>query len=125
MSDEKSKILVIDDNQSSRYLYKTVLTNTGKYNVILCPNLREGLKTFYKINPDLVVLDMDLPDGTGVDFLTEIRSKNNTTKVIVISAIKNSDVIIKSAKLGIGTYLIKPVDINKFLEKVKEFLQQE
>ncbi|MCK5707249.1 MAG: response regulator [Candidatus Aureabacteria bacterium] len=124
MSDEKAKILIIDDNQSSRYLYKTVLANTKEFNVILCANLYDGLKTFYKIQPDLVVLDMDLPDGTGVDFLKDIRAKKDSTKVIVISAIKNSDVIIQSAKLGIGTYLIKPVDINKFVEKVKEFTQE-
>ncbi|MBN1522293.1 MAG: response regulator [Candidatus Aureabacteria bacterium] len=123
MAEHKKKILVIDDSQSSRYLYKAVLSNTGDFVTFLCPNLAEGLKIFKEINPDLIVLDMDLPDGSGMDFLKEIRSQGSQSKVIVISAIKASDVIIQSAKLGIGTYLIKPVDINLFVKKVKEFLE--
>ena len=122
MAEEKKKILVIDDSQSSRFLYKTVLSNNRNYSVFLCSTLKEGLDRFYQLDPDLIVLDMDLPDGTGVDFLKDIRSKESTCDVIIISAIKNSNVIIQSAKLGIGTYLIKPVDINLFLRKVKEFL---
>ena len=122
--EDKKKILVIDDSQSSRYLYKTVLLTEGKYKVFLCENLKEGLKAFPKFKPDLIVLDMDLPDGTGVDFLKEIKGSDIRAKVIVISAIRSSSVIIESARLGIGTYLIKPVDINLFLKKVKEFLEE-
>ena len=122
MAEEKKKILVIDDSQSSRFLYKTVLSNNRNYSVFLCSTLKEGLDRFYQLDPDLIVLDMDLPDGTGVDFLKDIRSNESQCNVIIISAIKNSNVIIQSAKLGIGTYLIKPVDINLFLKKVKEFL---
>ena len=123
MAENKKKILVIDDSQSSRYLYKTVLSNTGDIVTFLSPNLADGLKTLKEIQPDLIVLDMDLPDGSGMDFLKEIRSQGSQAKVIVISAIRASEVIIQSAKLGIGTYLIKPVDINLFVKKVREFLE--
>ena len=124
MTEEKKKILVIDDSQSSRFLYKTVLSNNKEYSIFLCSTLKEGLGRFAQLNPDLIILDMDLPDGTGVDFLKNIRENQCETKVIVISAIRNSNVIIQSAKLKIGAYLIKPVDINLFLKKVKEFLQE-
>ena len=111
MTKEKKKILVIDDSQSSRFLYKTVLSNNKEYSVFLCSTLKEGLNRFAQLSPDLIVLDMDLPDGTGVDFLKNIRDKQNETKVIVISAVRNSNVIIQSARLRIEAYLIKPVDI--------------
>ena len=125
MTEETKKVLVIDDSQSSRYLYKTALSQIKDCHVLLAGTLKDGLKLFHQLQPELIILDIDLPDGTGVDFLKDIRSKNSSAKVIVISAIRSSDVIIQSAKLGIGTYLIKPVDINRFLKQVRSFLEDE
>jgi DNA-binding NtrC family response regulator len=125
MAENKKKILIIDDSQSSRFLYKTVLASTSDYSVFLCSGLKEGLKRFYEVQPQLIVLDMELPDGSGVDFLKDIRSHGQSTKVIVISAVRSSDTIVESAKLGIGSYLIKPVDINLFMKKVKEMMSEE
>ncbi len=122
MSDKKFNILVVDDSKSSRYLYKTVFSNIGCFNLNLCGNVKEGLLIVEKKTPDLVILDMDLPDGSGIDILKYIRENNINSKVIIISAIKSSDMIIKSAKLGIDSYLIKPVDINMLVSKMKELL---
>lgn len=124
MPEIKKKILVIDDSSSSRLLYKTVLSNENDYEVSLCGNLKQGMSEFPVFQPDLIVLDMQLPDGTGIDFLKHIREKNSTVKVMVISAVRSSAMILESAKLGIGAYLIKPIDIKKFLEQVREFLKK-
>jgi DNA-binding response OmpR family regulator len=124
MPPEKKKILIIEDSQSSRYLYKTVFSNERNYHLLLSSNLKEGFELYQKTQPDLIVLDLHLPDGTGLDFLKKIREKGSAAKVIIISAIKESNVIVESARLGIDYYLIKPVDINILLKKVRELLPE-
>lgn len=73
MSQTQSKVLIIDDEREILELIKTVLIREGIDRVITASTARDGLAQFHQENPDLVILDIMLPDGEGYDICKQIR----------------------------------------------------
>jgi len=120
MVNKPINILVVDDSKSLGYLYKSVFSNIPDCKLSLCGSIEEARGYLERKKPDLLILDIDLPDGSGIDFLKEIRAKGSNTEVIIISAVNRSSIVVEGAKLGVKNYLIKPIDINLLMSKVKE-----
>ena len=84
MNSNKYKVLVIEDEGNIRHFVKTILGANG-YQVIEAKTLTEGRMAFMSHSPDVVILDLGLPDGDGMDFLKLVRNEFSTP-VIVLSA---------------------------------------
>ena len=105
----KKKILVIDDDESIRFILKHVLHKD--YEIVCEENGCEGLIYLQKGNiPDLIILDLIMPEMNGVDFIKNIKQSNyfNSIPIIVLSAKENSKEKIECFKLGADDYIIKP-----------------
>jgi two-component system, chemotaxis family, chemotaxis protein CheY len=108
------KILIVDDAVFMRVVIKDVLT-TENYELIEAENGREALEKIETEKPDLVLLDIIMPDMDGIAVLQKIGV---STKVIVISSV-GQEVMIKEAKrLGAMDYILKPLDVSNDKEKV-------
>lgn len=119
----KKKILVIDDESILLNLMRDIL-NFPQLEVILCSTAFDGLKAARQSVPDLIVLDLILPDMDGVEF-TEICRKNEITKnipIIVCTGQKKRETVIKLSALGIKDYLIKPFLPKSLIMRVEELL---
>ena len=126
---QKATILIIEDSKTIRFMYKGILANHG-YHVIEAENGTEGWVKAMEMHPDLIVLDLILPDLHGLEVLKKIRSTDMTKNipVLVLSNIKDMSDVHKALNLGINYYGYKGNDspqkilgmIEKILNKRKQ-----
>jgi two-component system response regulator AtoC len=107
-----AKILVIDDDSSIRETLDLYLTEEG-YTVELAPTGTDGLNKFTQKAPDVVILDIRLPDVNGFRILEDIREEDENAKVIMITAHHDMESTIRAMKEGAFDYIHKPVDVNE------------
>lgn len=117
----KYKILVIEDDSNINNLLTTLLGANG-YQVISADSCAGGQMTYASHRPDLVILDLGLPDFDGITFLKEIR-KESLTPVIVLSARIDERDKVEALDLGANDYITKPFGSNELLARVRSTLR--
>jgi len=102
-------ILVIDDDPLIRKTLSSYLSEKG-FEVILAEDGEEGLKKYEESIPDLVILDIRLPDMGGLEVLCKAREKNKNVYIIIMTAYDDMKTTVEAIKLGAFEYLVKPLD---------------
>ncbi len=106
---QKTKVLMIEDSPSLTEVYKAYLADTD-YHCVAVETLGTAHATFGAFQPDVVLLDIELPDGNGMDFLAEVAAGDNAPKVIVMTAHGTSNMAVDAIRLGAFDFLTKPFD---------------
>ena len=114
-----SKILVIDDDSSICETLELYLTEEG-YDVYTTQTGTDGLNTYIQTVPDVVILDIRLPDVDGFTILEDLREEDENVKVIMITAHHDMESTIKAMKEGAFDYIHKPVDVNELDIAIKK-----
>ncbi len=117
----KYKILIIEDEENIRK-FVTALFEANDYQVLTAQTAEAGLLMFASHLPDLVILDLGLPDLEGTEFLKAIR-KNYLTPVIVLSARTNERDKVEALDLGANDYVTKPFGSAELLARVRSILR--
>lgn len=117
----KYKILFIEDEENICRFVTTLLETNG-YQVLLARNAATGLLMFSSHMPDLIILDLGLPDRDGVELLTEIR-KDFTTPVMVLSARADEADKVYALDSGANDYVTKPFGSAELLARVRSILR--
>ena len=117
-------ILVIDDEPGVRSVLRDILMDE-KYTVFAAADGYEGLALLEKEGPDLVILDVWLPNMGGIDVLKKIKEKNSALPVIMISGHANIDLAVKAVKLGAFDFLEKPLSLEKVITSVRNAFEME
>lgn len=117
----KFKILVIDDEKSIREIFSMLLEERG-YWVETAETGAEGVARARKFLPDIVLLDMNLPDVTGLEALTRIKKSLPQTDIVIITAFGTIKNAVEAVKLGATAYLEKPVDNDELLLIISRLL---
>jgi CheY-like chemotaxis protein/glycosyltransferase involved in cell wall biosynthesis len=113
------KVLAIDDQQLVLLPLEKKLVERG-YEVRIATDAKEGLKTFDIFCPDLVIVDINMPDISGLDIVKYIRhTKNSNTPIMVLSGNTQDDTITEAFELGINDYMKKPLSLNEIFARVK------
>jgi two-component system response regulator PilR (NtrC family) len=107
------QILVVDDEPDLRTLYELTLLREG-YQVRAAGDIQEATELLAEQRFDLVITDMRLPDGSGIDLLREIRTRQRSERCVVITAFGSAENAVESLKEGAFDYLTKPVDLKQF-----------
>lgn len=115
-------VLVIDDEQLVRWSIEKLLSKDG-YDVISTGTGSEGLLKMKESTPDIVLLDMKLPDIDGIEVLRTIKKENNELPVIIITAYGSIDSAIDAIKAGAFDYIVKPFDAEKLKLTVDRALE--
>lgn len=113
---KKHVILVVDDEDEIRALFTRYLGKKG-YDVQSAGNLEDGRKLYKEIKPSLIFLDVNLPDGNGLEELCELKKANLSGKVIMMSAFVHQEDRDKAQNLGAIDFLSKPFSLVR-LEQV-------
>ncbi len=108
----KKKILIVDDERSLLESLEMFLSEKG-YEVTCAMTAAEALRKNDFFKPDVIVLDVRLPDKDGLEVLKEFRQKTKKSNVIIITAFHDMDTTIKAMKLGACEYIPKPIDIEE------------
>lgn len=117
----KYKILIIEDDANICNFVKTILTTNG-YQMISAQNGKNGSMMFHSHYPDLVILDLGLPDIDGNDFIDEIR-KTSDVPIIVLSARTNERDKVMALDKGANDYVTKPFGAQELLARVRVALR--
>ncbi len=118
------KILLVEDELSLAFLVKENLEH-AQYDVRLCNNGEEALKSFFSFQPDLVLLDVMMPKINGFEVAKTIRNTNRSTPILFLTAkIKSSDVV-KGFESGGNDYLRKPFAMDELLIRIQVLLNKE
>ena len=113
----KGRVLIIDDEVDIRESLETLLEMEG-YLTELAANAAEGLDRLDKGRYDLVLLDLMMPDRSGIEVLQEFRLRDAETPVILITAFGSVEVAVKALKAGANDYFSKPWDNEKLLVEI-------
>ncbi|MFO0283414.1 MAG: sigma-54-dependent transcriptional regulator [Acidobacteriota bacterium] len=119
----RGRILVIDDEADIRESLELLLTGEG-FHVALAARAVEGLEMFSRESYDLVLLDLMMPDLTGIETLAEIRKKDATTPVFLLTAYGSIEVAVEALKAGANDYFSKPWDNEKLLIEIERMISQ-
>lgn len=120
---EKPLILVIDDLESNLQVAGNILVEAG-YEISLSIDGRKGLEIAKRTIPDLILLDLVMPNIDGFEVCRQLKSQPETTEipVIFLTSMKNTDNVIKGFELGAVDYIIKPANKQETLARVKTHL---
>ena len=117
-----TRVLVIEDEESFRDALQFMLSREG-FDVILAPNGAEGMKLFDSMNPDLVLLDLMLPEVSGTEVCKYIRSKSNTPVIMLTAKDTEIDKVV-GLELGADDYVTKPFSTRELLARIKAVLRR-
>ena len=116
-------ILIVDDEENLTFFLKSALEQKG-YEVEAVHLLEDAKKTVLSKYPDLILLDLNLPDGTGLDLYRLIKEKGLGIPTIVITAHASVNSAVEALKLGVDDYIIKPFELDELFVNIKKQLKR-
>lgn len=119
-----SKIMYVEDNLSNIALIETLISRFHELRLNVVKTLADARNQMDDINPDLILIDLNLPDGNGEDFLKDLMRHPvfKTRPIVVLSADAAAETITRTMQLGATDYLTKPININTFMKGLKTWL---
>ena len=117
-------IVVIDDERNVQATLSAVLQRNG-FAVEIAPNAAQGRRKVTEGNPDLVLLDLGLPDADGLDVLRELKAEKPDLPVMILTANDSLANAIESIKLGAFHFLPKPYAVEELISLCRRALEQQ
>jgi len=117
------KILVADDQKGVRRLLEELFRKEG-YEVCMACDGQEAVQKAFDFIPDVILMDMKMPNMNGLEACAEIFKKNTEVPVIMMTAYGEMEVVKKALEIGVRKYITKPFDIIDLRNMVREVLEQ-
>ncbi|MFD2918990.1 response regulator transcription factor [Terrimonas rubra] len=118
------KVLFIEDEPALAEIVKESLEAKG-FEVCHAPTVSRAMLLYRQHNPDIIIADVMLPDGSGFDFIQELRKADAYTPVIFLTSRSQTDDVVKGFELGGNDYLKKPFSIAELVVRMKSLLRKE
>ena len=120
---KKSRILLIDDNYEHLVGIRELLNLEGTFDVVgIATNVTVGLNLIKKYQPDIVLLDMNMPERDGLNGIVEISKLGLGTKVLALSGYDDADLIFRAMKIGAKGYVLKTMASAQLIYAIEEVL---
>ena len=120
---EKRAVLVVEDEHAiSNFICRALSAND--YKPIPATSGKEGLSLFFSHSPDLVLLDLGLPDMDGLEVLHQLNTLPNEVPVIIISARDRESEKVKALDMGADDYVVKPFGVSELLARIRTTLRR-
>ena len=116
------KILIVDDEKSVRYSFSKIL-KIGNYELFEAENYDAAMEVFHSAQPDLAIVDIEMPGKTGLELLKTFKKISPQTPVIIVTAFGSGDRVIRAMKYGAFEYIEKPFDVPNLIKLVEEALR--
>jgi len=119
-----ARVLIVDDSRTSRRVLKDILEKNGHSVVGECVNGKEGYELYQTLKPDLVTMDITMPQMDGLDSLKFIMRYDNKAKVIMVTAAGQKEKMTEAIKVGAVEFISKPLDEQKIMEVVNKLFSE-
>lgn len=121
---EKKKVLIVDDAQFTRNMLKNIINKIEQIEVIgEASNGVEAISLYKKLNPDLVTMDLVMPEKGGIEATEEILKINSKAIIVVVSALGQEALVLEAAKKGAKDFIQKPFKTEQIVEVMDRILK--
>jgi len=117
------KVLVVDDAMTMRTRIIDILTKEGYRVVGEAENGVQAVEQYTQLRPDLVIMDISMPEMNGIDATRAIMVMDPSALVMMCSAMGQQSMVVESLQAGAKSFVVKPIKPDDFLAKVKEVLE--
>ena len=117
-----AKIMLVDDAAFMRMMVKDTLTKGGYTDLYEAVDGADAVEKFKEISPDLVILDITMPNVDGLEALKQIKELNKDANVIMCSAMGQESMVIEAIKLGAKDFIVKPFKADRILKTVSSIV---
>jgi len=115
-------ILIVDDAAFMRMMIKDVLTKNN-YNVVgEAENGKKGIEKYQELSPELVIMDITMPEVNGIEAVKKIKEMDSNANVIMCSAMGQQAMVIEAIQAGAKDFIVKPFQADRIIEAVKKAL---
>lgn len=122
MNDKRVILIIEDEHTISNFICRAL--NANDYKTIPAFSGKEGLSLFFSHVPDLVLLDLGLPDMDGIEILSQLSGLPQETPVIIISARDRESEKVKALDMGADDYIVKPFGVSELLARIRTALRR-
>ena len=122
MSDKRVILVIEDEHAISNFICRALMSND--YKAIPAASGKEGLSLFFSHNPDLVLLDLGLPDMDGLEVLEQFSGLPQEVPVIIISARDREMEKVRALDMGADDYVVKPFGVSELLARIRTTLRR-
>jgi two-component system chemotaxis response regulator CheY len=119
-----NSVIIVDDAEFMRLMLKDIVTEMDLQVLGEGANGAEAVDLFQKLNPDLVIMDITMPEMDGIEALREIIQQDDNARVIMIAALGQKDKVLESIQAGACDFLIKPFEPERVQATIDEVLQR-
>lgn len=116
------KVLIVDDAAFMRMMIKDILTKNGYEVVGEAENGDVAVKLYEELKPDVVTMDITMPEKDGISALKEIKAKDPDAKVIMCSAMGQQAMVMESIQAGAKDFIVKPFQKDRVLQALEKVL---
>lgn len=116
------KILLVDDAAFMRMMLKDTLTKNGYTEIYEAVDGADAVEKFKEIGPDLVVMDITMPNMDGLEALKAIRALNGSANVVMCSAMGQESMVMEAVRSGAKDFIVKPFKPDRVLKTVNSIL---
>ncbi len=117
-----NKILIVDDAAFMRMMIKDILTKNGFEVVGEANDGSQAIEKYKELKPDLVTMDITMPEMDGISALKEIKKTDGNAKVIMCSAMGQQAMVIDAIQAGAKDFIVKPFQADRVIEAIKKTL---
>ena len=117
-----AKIMIVDDAAFMRKRIRNILTKEGYEIVAESSNGREAVDNYKQFKPELVTMDITMPEMDGISALQEIRKIDPMAMVIMVTAMGQQSMVIKAIKAGAKDFIVKPFEPERVITTIKKAL---
>jgi len=117
-----NKVLIVDDAAFMRMMIKDVLTKNGFDVCGEAENGKVAVEKYQELQPDLVIMDITMPEMNGIEALKAIKDSNAAAKVVMCSAMGQQAMVIEAIQSGAKDFIVKPFHAERICEAVRKVL---
>ncbi len=115
-----ANILIVDDAAFMRMMIRDILSKNGYVVVGEAENGLKAIEKFKELSPDLVIMDITMPEMDGIQAVKQIKAINSAAKIIMCSAMGQQAMVIESIQAGARDFIVKPFQVDRVIEAVKK-----
>lgn len=116
----KLDVLIVDDSNTMRKIMASIFEELGHRVIAEANNGRKAVEMYREFSPDLVTMDIQMPDINGVDAVKRIKNIDKKAKIIMITAQGQKETVLEAIKSGAKDYVLKPITKEKIKESLKK-----
>lgn len=117
-----AKILIVDDAAFMRKVIRDTLTKNGYSDLYEAVDGKDAVEKYFEIKPDLVLMDITMPNMDGLEALKAIRAKDSSANVVMCSAMGQEAMVVEAVQAGIKDFIVKPFKEDRLMKTVNSIL---